>query len=185
MLGSLVSNLLAVSIALFSLQVYDRVIPHQSQATLWVLAVGAFLAIGLEATLKLARARLTDTAGRQIELSIQRNLMQRLIGMRSDKKPLPPSGLFAAMRDFGSVREFFTSSTIATLADVPFVTVFLLLVASIAGPIVWVVILGGILMLLPAYFLQKRMIALTRQTQGANAKAGRLLHEVVSELDIV
>ncbi|WIY27589.1 ATP-binding cassette domain-containing protein [Parasedimentitalea psychrophila] len=185
MLGSLVSNLLAVSVALFSLQVYDRVIPHQSQATLWVLAIGAVLAIGLEASLKLARARLTDAAGRQIELSVQRNLMQRLIGMRSDKKPMPPSGLFAAMRDFGSVREFFTSSTIATLADVPFITVFLLLVASIAGPIVWVLILGGILMLLPAYFLQKRMIALTRQTQGANAKAGRLLHEVVSELDTV
>ncbi|AUQ97620.1 ATP-binding cassette domain-containing protein [Phaeobacter inhibens] len=183
MLGSLVANILAVSVALFSLQVYDRVVPHQSHATLWVLAVGAFLAIMLEALLKLARARLTDAAGRQIELSVQNNLMRRLIGMRSDKKPLPPSGLFAAMRDFGSVREFFTSTTISTLADIPFIAVFLLLVASIAGPIVWIIIAGGILMLLPAYFMQKRMIALTRQTQGANAKAGRLLHEVVNELD--
>jgi ATP-binding cassette subfamily C protein LapB len=183
MLGSLVANLLAVAVALFSLQVYDRVIPHQSEATLWVLAIGALLAIGLEVTLKLARARLTDAAGRHIELSIQSNLMQRLIGMRSDKKPLPPSGLFAAMRDFGSVREFFTSSTIATLADVPFVLVFLLLVASIAGNIVWVIVGGAVLMLLPAYFMQKRMIALTRQTQGASAKAGRLLHEVITELD--
>ncbi|MFW8635559.1 ATP-binding cassette domain-containing protein [Cribrihabitans pelagius] len=185
MLGSLVANVLAVSVALFSLQVYDRVVPHQSHATLWVLAAGAFLAIALEALLKLARARLTDSAGRRIELSVQHNLMRRLIGMRSDKKPLPPSGLFAAMRDFGSVREFFTSTTIATLADIPFIVVFLLLVASIAGPVVWVIIAGGILMLLPAYFMQKRMIALTRQTQGANAKAGRLLHEVVTELDTV
>ncbi|APG45639.1 ATP-binding cassette domain-containing protein [Phaeobacter porticola] len=183
MLGSLVANILAVSVALFSLQVYDRVVPHQSHATLWVLAFGAFLAIMLEALLKLARARLTDAAGRQIELSVQNNLMRRLIGMRSDKKPLPPSGLFAAMRDFGSVREFFTSTTISTLADIPFIAVFLLLVASIAGPIVWIIIAGGILMLLPAYFMQKRMITLTRQTQGANAKAGRLLHEVVNELD--
>ncbi|MFW8595386.1 ATP-binding cassette domain-containing protein [Cribrihabitans neustonicus] len=185
MLGSLVANVLAVSVALFSLQVYDRVVPHQSHATLWVLAAGAFLAIALEALLKLARARLTDSAGRRIELSVQHNLMRRLIGMRSDKKPLPPSGLFAAMRDFGSVREFFTSTTIATLADIPFIAVFLLLVASIAGPVVWVIIAGGILMLLPAYFMQKKMIALTRQTQGANAKAGRLLHEVVTELDTV
>jgi len=183
MVGSLVANLLAVAVALFSLQVYDRVIPHQSQATLWVLTMGVLLAIGLEAALKLARARLTDVAGRQIELSVQKNLMQRLIGMRSDKRPLPPSGLFAAMREFGSVREFFTSSTIATLADVPFIAVFLLLVGSIAGPIVWAILAGGILMLLPAYFMQKRMIALTRATQGANAKAGRLLHEVVTELD--
>ena len=183
MIGSLVANLLAVAVALFSLQVYDRVIPHQSQATLMILTVGVFLAIGLEAMLKLARARLTDAAGRQIELSVQKDLMQRLIGMRSDQKPLPPSGLFAAMREFGSVREFFTSSTIAALADVPFVLVFLILVWSIAGPVVWVIAAGGVLMLLPAYFMQKRMIDLTRQTQGANAKAGRLLHEVVTELD--
>lgn len=183
MVGSLVANLLAVAVALFSLQVYDRVIPHQSQATLWVLTLGVILAIGLEAALKLARARLTDAAGRQIELTVQRNLMQRLVGMRSDKKPLPPSGLFAAMREFGSVREFFTSSTISTLADIPFIAVFLLLVASIAGPIVWVIMAGAVLMLLPSYFLQKRMMELTRQSQGANAKAGRLLHEVVTELD--
>ena len=185
MLGSLVANVLAVAVALFSLQVYDRVVPHQSHATLWVLAIGAFLAITLEACIKVARARLTDSAGRQIELTVQHSLMRRLIGMRSDKKPLPPSGLFAAMRDFGSVREFFTSSTLSTLADIPFIAVFLLLVASIAGPIVWVLVAGGVLMLLPAYFLQKRMIALTRQTQGANAKAGRLLHETLSELDTV
>ncbi|MEO0372565.1 MAG: ABC transporter transmembrane domain-containing protein, partial [Pseudomonadota bacterium] len=183
MAGSLVANIFAVAVALFSLQVYDRVIPHQSEATLWVLAVGAFLAIGMEAALKIARARLTDAAGREIELSIQHSLMQRVIGMRSDRRPLPPSGLFAAMRDFGSVREFFTSSTIATLADIPFIAVFLLLVASIAGNVVWVILLGGILMLLPGYFLQKRMLALTRQTQGASAKAGRLLQEVLSELD--
>jgi len=185
MLGSLVANVLAVAVALFSLQVYDRVIPHQSEATLWVLAIGAIMAIGLEGLLKLARARLSDAAGRRMELSIQNMLMRRLLGMRSDQRALPPSGLFAAMRDFGSVREFFTSSTIAVLADMPFILLFLALVASIAGNLVWVLVLGGILMVLPAYVLQKRMIALTRQTQGASAKAGRLLQEVVSELDTV
>lgn len=185
MLGSLVANVLAVAVALFSLQVYDRVIPHQSEATLWVLAIGAIMAIGLEGLLKLARARLSDAAGRRMELSIQNMLMRRLLGMRSDQRALPPSGLFAAMRDFGSVREFFTSSTIAVLADMPFILLFLALVASIAGNMVWVLVLGGLLMVLPAYVLQKRMIALTRQTQGASAKAGRLLQEVVSELDTV
>lgn len=55
MLGSLVANVLAVAVALFSLQVYDRVVPHQSQATLWVLAIGALMAIGMEGLLKLAR----------------------------------------------------------------------------------------------------------------------------------
>ncbi|TNJ40511.1 ATP-binding cassette domain-containing protein [Phaeobacter sp. B1627] len=185
MLGSLVANVLAVAVALFSLQVYDRVVPHQSQATLWVLALGALMAIGMEGMLKLARARITDASGRQIDLAVQHKLMRRVIGLRMDQSPLPPSGLFAAMRDFSSVREFFTSSTLSTLADVPFIAVFLLLVASIGGPVVYVILIGGALMLLPGYFIQKKMLSMTRLAQGASAKSGRLLHEVVSEMETI
>lgn len=181
--GSFVANLLAVSVALFALQVYDRVIPHQSEATLWVLAVGAGLALTMEAFLKIARARLMDGAGRQIELNAQRVLMDRVLGMRSDDAGRAPSQLFSAMREFGSVREFFTASAIGTLADVPFVFIFLLLVASIAGNVVWVLVIGGILMLLPSFFLQRKMVRLTQEMQGASAKSSRLLHEVIFELD--
>lgn len=184
-LGSFVANLLAVAVALFSLQVYDRVIPHQSEATLWVLAAGAGLALLMEAFLKIARARLMDGAGRQIELGVQDLLMNRLLGMRSEQAGRQPSQLFSAMREFGSVREFFTASSIGTLADLPFIFVFLLLVSSIAGNVVWVLVLGGLLMVIPGFFLQKRMIALTRETQGAGAKASRLLHETIFELDTV
>lgn len=185
MLGSLVANVLAVAVALFSLQVYDRVVPHQSQATLWVLAIGALMAIGMEGILKLARARITDAAGRQIDMAVQHKLMRRVIGLKMDQSPLPPSGLFAALRDFASVREFFTSSTLSTLADVPFIAVFLLLVASIGGPVVYVILIGALLMLLPAYFIQKKMLAMTRLAQGASTKSGRLLNEVVNEMETI
>ncbi|WP_299292706.1 ATP-binding cassette domain-containing protein [uncultured Tateyamaria sp.] len=184
-LGSFVANLLAVAVALFSLQVYDRVIPHQSEATLWVLAAGACLALLLEAFIKIARARLMDGAGRQIELSVLRLLMSRVMGMRSDLRGQSPSMTFSAMREFGSVREFFTASTIGTIADIPFIFVFLLLVASIAGPVVWVLILGGVLMVVPGFFMQKRMLRLTQETQGASAKSSRLLHEAIFERDTV
>lgn len=184
-LGSFVANLLAVAVALFSLQVYDRVIPHQSEATLWVLAVGACMALLLEAFIKIARARLMDGAGRQIELSVLTLLMQRVMGMRSDLRGQSPSMTFSAMREFGSVREFFTASTIGTIADIPFIFVFLLLVASIAGPVVWVLILGGVLMVVPGFFLQRRMLRLTQETQGASAKSSRLLHEAIFERDTV
>ncbi|MDU8927483.1 ATP-binding cassette domain-containing protein [Alisedimentitalea sp. MJ-SS2] len=184
-LGSFVANLLAVSVALFSLQVYDRVIPHQSEATLWVLAAGAALALLMEAALKVARASLMDGSGRQIEMGVQALLMNRLLGMRSETAGKSPSQLFSSMREFGSVREFFTASTIGALADIPFIFVFLLLVSSIAGNVVWVLIAGGILMVVPGFLLQKRMICLTQETQGASAKASRLLHETVFELDTV
>ena len=184
-LGSFVANLLAVAVALFSLQVYDRVIPHQSHSTLWVLAAGAGLALVLEALLKVARARLMDGAGRQIELRVLRVLMDRIMGMRSDTRGQAPSMTFSAMREFGSVREFFTASTIGTIADIPFIFVFLLLVASIAGPVVWVLILGGVLMVVPGFLMQKRMLRLTQETQGASAKSMRLLHETIFEADTV
>lgn len=182
-LGSFVANLLAVAVALFSLQVYDRVIPHQSQATLWVLAAGAALALLMEAFIKIARARLMDGAGRQIELGVLNILMDRILGMRSDTKGQAPNQIFSAMREFGSVREFFTASTVGTIADIPFIFVFLFLVASIAGNVVWVLVLGGILMVIPGFLLQKKMIRLTEETQGASAKSSRLLHETIFELD--
>jgi ATP-binding cassette subfamily C protein LapB len=182
-LGSFVANLLAVAVALFSLQVYDRVIPHQSEATLWVLAAGAALALLMEAFIKVARARLMDGAGRQIELSVLHILMERILGMRSDVKGQAPNQTFSAMREFGSVREFFTASTIGTIADIPFIFVFLFLVASIAGNVVWVLVIGGILMVIPGFLMQKKMIRLTEETQGASAKSSRLLHETIFELD--
>ncbi len=184
-LGSFVANLLAVSVALFSLQVYDRVIPHQSVPTLWMLALGAGLALALEGGIKIARARLMDGAGRHIELTVQSLLLSRILGMRSDKRPTTPSGLFAAMREFSSVREFFTASSIGSLTDIPFIILFLALVSSIAGPIVLVLIAGGLLMILPGLFLQRRMVELSRQTQGASAKTSRLLHEAIYDLDTI
>ncbi|EAR52491.1 probable ATP-binding/permease fusion ABC transporter [Oceanicola granulosus HTCC2516] len=184
-LGSLVANLLAVAVALFSLQVYDRVIPHQSTATLWVLATGAGLALLFEAVLRIARARLMDGAGRRIELRIQSLLMNRVLGMRRDPEGSAPSATFAAVRDFGSIREFFTASTIGTLTDLPFLVLFFALVASIGGEIVWVLFAGAVLMVLPSLFLQKKMMALTQQTQGASTKASRLLHEAIYDTDTI
>ena len=184
-LGSLVANILAVSVALFSLQIYDRVIPHQSEATLWVLAIGAGLALVLEGFLKIARSQLLDGAGRQIEMGIQGLLMNRLLGMRSGLPGHSPSHLFSAMREFGSVREFFTASTVGVMADIPFIFIFLALVWSIAGSVVWVLIAGGLLMVIPGFFLQKRMIRLTQEMQGASAKQSRMLQEVVTELDTI
>ena len=184
-IGSFMANLLAVAVALFSLQVYDRVIPHQSEATLWVLAAGALLALLFEGFIKVARSQMLDGAGRQIEFGVQVLLMDRLLGMRSDLPGRSPARLFTSMRDFSSVREFFTASTVGALADIPFIFVFLALVWSIAGSVTWVLVAGGILMVVPGFFLQRRMILLSEQTQGASMRQSRLLQETVLELDTV
>ena len=183
--GSLVANILAVAVSLFSMQVYDRVIPYQSAPTLWVLATGALLAILMEAMLKLARSGLMDVTGKRIELAVQARLMNKLLGMKHGPGQRSPSGLFSAMREFGSVREFFTATTIGTLADLPFIVIFLALVASIGGNLVWVLVAGGVLMVAPGFLFQKRMVALTMATQGASTRAARLLYEAIFESETV
>ena len=177
--ASLVANILATAIALYALQIYDRVIPNHSEPTLWVLTLGALLAIVMDGALRIARASLMDMTGRKIELSVQDRLMARLLGMRAAPGDRQPSQVFGAMRDFGSVREFFTASTIGTLADLPFILIFLFLIASIGGNLVWVMIAGGLLMVVPGFLMQKRMMALTEQTQGASTRAAKLLYEAV------
>ncbi|MGA0540593.1 ATP-binding cassette domain-containing protein [Neotabrizicola sp. VNH66] len=183
--ASMVASLLAVAVSLFSMQIYDRVIPYQSEPTLWVLALGVTLAVVLEGVLKLARSGLMDMSGKKIDLAVQDRLMQRLLGMKMAPGDRKPSEIFAAMRDFASVREFFTSSTVGTLADLPFLVVFLALVASIGGNLVWVLIIGGALMVLPGFLFQRRMVALTASTQGASIKAAKLLYESVFEHETI
>jgi len=183
--GSLVANMLAVAVSLFSMQVYDRVIPYQSEPTLWVLALGAMLAIVMEAALKLARSGLMDVTGKRIELSVQARLMEKLLGMKHGPGQRSPSGLFSAMREFSSVREFFTATTIGTMADLPFILIFLALVASIGGNLVWILVVGGVLMVLPGFLLQKKMVKLTAETQGASTRAARLLYEAIFEAETV
>lgn len=174
-----------MAVALFSLQVYDRVIPYQSEPTLWVLALGVLLAVVMEGILKIARSTLMDNTGKRIELAVQTRLMRRLLGMKMGPGERKPSEIFAAMRDFGSVREFFTSSTVGTMADLPFLVVFLALVASIGGNLVWVLVLGGVLMVAPGFLMQRRMIAITASTHGASTKAAKLLYESVFEHETV
>ncbi len=183
--GSLVANILAVAVSLFSMQVYDRVIPYQSQPTLWVLALGALLAIVMEGALKLARSGLMDMTGKRIELMVQADLMEKLLGMKHGPETRSPSTLFSAMREFSSVREFFTATTIGTVADLPFIFLFLAIVASIGGNLVWILVAGGALMVLPGFLLQRKMVEMTVASQGASTRAARLLYEAIFEAETV
>jgi ATP-binding cassette subfamily C protein LapB len=111
--------------------------------------------------------------------------MTRLLGMKQGPGARKPSQLITAMREFSSVREFFTASTIGTVADLPFTLIFFALVAMIGGPVVWVLILGAVLMLLPGFLMQKRMMAITQASQAANTRAARLLYETIIEAETV
>lgn len=175
--SSFAANLLAVLTSIFVLQVYDRVIPAQALATLWVLALGVGIGILFEALLRVARARLIDQMGKEAEIDISRDLFARVLGMPLDRRPAPPGALVHMVREFGSVKEFFTTAAVGVVADLPFVFVFLGLIYGIAGPVVWVIVAGALLTIIPSFLLQRRMSELSKETMGGMSSASRLLTE--------
>jgi len=184
-LGSFVANLIAVAVSLFAMQVYDRVIPNQAVETLWVMVAGAMLAILMEGIIKTSRSHIMDVSGKSIELDISKDLFQRLMGMRLSSRPMSPGSLMYAVREFGSVREFFTAASVGSIADLPFVFIFLILVYLIAGPIVWVMIAAMILIITPSLLAQKTMSRYADEMQGGSGAANKLLIEVGYSADTI
>lgn len=176
-LSSLFANILAVTVSLFALQVYDRVLPGQSEATLWVLAGGAMIAITFEALLRISRARLIDNMGKNAEIEITRDVFSKFIGMKLGKAPAPPGSLIHMVREFSAVKEFFSTAAVGVVADLPFVFIFLGLIYGIAGNVVWVVVVGALATILPSLLLRGKMAQLSKETMGGMSSASRLLTE--------
>ena len=184
-LGSLVANLFAVAVSLFALQVYDRVIPNHSESTLWVLGIGCGLAIMLETVLRVSRSYLIDFTGKSVELEVSGKLLEKFQGMRLSSRPASPGSLVHMVREFGSVREFFTSTSINSTADIPFVLIFLTLIYMIAGQVVWIVVAAMIVIVTPSLLAQKTMLRLTTEMQGGSAAASKLLTEIAYSHEFV
>ncbi|NNV44698.1 MULTISPECIES: ATP-binding cassette domain-containing protein [unclassified Roseobacter] len=183
--ASLVANILAVVTSLFALQVYDRVIPNRSEETLWVLLIGVFVAVVLEAVMRVARARVMDRAGRRLDVEASADLLRRLFALKMGPSTPRASRLSQLMREFGAVREFVTEAAVGALADVPFSLLFLLLVYWIAGPVVIVPAVGIVLMTIPPFLFKRRMLRIAASSLGAQTSAGRLINEVSYGLETV
>lgn len=184
-LATLFANILAVVTSLFALQVYDRVIPGQSEPTLWVLAGGVLLAVIFEAVLRISRAKLIDHTGKEAEIEISSDLFSRVMGMKMDKSPASPGAIVHMVKEFSSVKDFFTNAAVGVVADLPFVFIFLLLIYGIAGNVVWVILAGAVLIVLPNLLFQSTLARLSREALGGMSSASRLLTEVSYGLESV
>ncbi|HYF58163.1 MAG TPA: type I secretion system permease/ATPase, partial [Burkholderiaceae bacterium] len=151
-LATLVVNLLSIAISLYVMNVYDRVVPNRTYETLWVLTVGTVLALGFEFAARTLRGWLIDAAGRRADLEISSGLFARLLGMRLDAKPASSGAFVSNLREFESIRDVLTSATLTALVDVPFVLLFVAVIAAIAPQLaivpvaaIGLVVLAGLL----------------------------------------
>lgn len=141
-LATFLLSLLGLVGAMYSMQVYDRVVPTRGYSTLLVLTVGALLGIGLELLLKQVRAHLVDRACKMIDQELSAVFFGKALDIRMDARPRTVGTFASQIRHFESVRNFMTSSTLFILADAPFAMFFVL----VMGLISWQVALVPLLM---------------------------------------
>ena len=157
LIGSLAINILAVIIPLFTMNVYDRVVPNAAIETLWVLSLGAFVAVVFDWLLKQARTKLADAAGRQIDVKVSSNLFSKIMGMRIESRPLSAGAYAKHVQEFDSVREFITSATLVSAIDLPFTLLFLLLIFWLGGLMVFIPLIAMTVIIVSGLILQRSL----------------------------
>ncbi len=133
-LASLMINLLALASSMFSMQVYDRVIPTHSEYTLIILASGVALLILFELFMKFARSKIMDKLVVSLDQNLSRDIFERLLKVRIDQMPGSVGSLAAQLRSYEQVRSFFTASTLFTLVDLPMSILFIVIIGVIGSP---------------------------------------------------
>jgi ATP-binding cassette subfamily C protein LapB len=132
-LAAVFINLLALSSPIFTMNVYDRILPNKAVATLWVLALGVGLALVFDFLLKTARASLIDHAGRSADLRISYLLFEKVLNTSLSARPASTGEYANRVTQYEFVREFFTSNTVSVLVDTAFIFVFWAVIYAVAG----------------------------------------------------
>jgi len=185
LMAAVVINIFAATSPLFVMNVYDRVVPNGAFPTLWVLAVGITFAYLFDLALKNLRGFFIDVAGRRADVKISARIFEQVLGMKMTERPASAGVLTANMREFDSLREFFTSATMVALIDVPFALLFVIIIAILGGPVVFAVLLAVPIVIIMSYVKQRNIQGIIQQSMAENALKNAMLFESVTGLETV
>ena len=179
LLGAVFINLFGLASPLFIMNVYDRVIPNNAIETGWAFGIGALVVFVFDFIMRSLRAYLLDLAGRRIDVIATRRIYDQVLNMRLSERP-KSSGAFANMlRDFDSVRDFFTSATITALVDLPFTLFFLFIIYKLGGVVALILFALLAAIVAVGLILQVPLKALVRKaTRSSEAKHGMLVETI-------
>ncbi|UVE45836.1 type I secretion system permease/ATPase [Pseudomonas chlororaphis] len=183
--ASFLINVIAMAAPLFVMNVYDRVVPNQAAATLWVLAIGITGAYLFDLILKSLRSLCLDLAGKKTDLIISATLFERIVGMAMKYRPARVGSFAQNIHEFQSLRDFLASLTLTSLIDLPFTLLIFLVIAILGGHLVWIPVLAFPIALGIGYALQKPLIATMEKTMALGAERQSSLIETLAGLDAV
>ncbi|MGZ8361804.1 MAG: ABC transporter transmembrane domain-containing protein, partial [Allosphingosinicella sp.] len=178
-------NIFGLLTALFTMTVYDRVVPNNAMASLVALSIGFGIVIIFDFVLKMLRAYFVDLAGAHIDREIGEEVFARLLRIRLELKKGSTGALASLMRELEALRDFFASATLTAVVDVPFIFITLIAVAIIGG---WIVLVPAImvpLVVLVGFLTQPALERLSARSLGEGMVKQSVLVEAIGGLETV
>tara|TARA_R110000823_G_scaffold27609_12_gene80410 strand:+ start:11372 stop:13474 length:2103 start_codon:yes stop_codon:yes gene_type:complete len=185
LLAAFFINLFALALPLFTMNVYDRVVPNHALETLWILAAGVVIVMLADITLRTMRGYFLDLASRRVDIQLSALIMERVLGIRLEHRPASVGAYAVNLRSFETVRDFITSASITTLIDIPFALIFFAVIAWIAWPVLIPLVLGLAIVLGYALSVRGSLKELAETTYRASAMRNSTLIESLVGLDTI
>nr|WP_310738770.1 type I secretion system permease/ATPase [Piscinibacter sp. HJYY11] len=183
--AALLVNLFALAFPMFSMNVYDRVVPNNATETLWALSIGVVLIMCGDVFMRLLRSHFVDEASARVDVKISATLMEKVLGMRLEQRPESVGSFASNLRGFEQVRDFIASSTVTTLIDLPFALIFIIVVAWISPWLAVPVVVAFAVILILGYVLQFRLHELSQTTYQASAQRNATLIESLTGIETI
>jgi ATP-binding cassette subfamily C protein LapB len=178
-------NVFALAFPIFSMNVYDRVVPNHAVETLWAMAIGIALILCADLWLRNLRSRFVDEASARIDVQLSATLMERVLGMKLANRPESVGSFASNLRGFEQVRDFIASSTVTTLIDLPFALLFVAVMIWLSPWLaIPVVLIFGVIVVL-GWVLQHRLHQLAETTWRASAQRNATLIESLTGIETI
>lgn len=181
--ASLVTNCLGLAGVLFSMQVYDRVVPAGSLPTLYILFAGVMIALLFDFLLRRLRTNLVDVLGKRADLRISDVVFGHALRVRNRDRPSSTGTFIAQLRDLDQVRDMLTSTTVSAVADLPFFLLFAGVLLYIGGFLALVPLGALVLLTLPGLLLQRRLRALATESMRESSLRSAMLIEAIQGIE--
>jgi len=185
LVAAFVVNIFALAMPLFTMNVYDRIVPNRAIETMWVMGLGVLIIVLGDFMLRTMRAYFIDWASARIDVKLSARIMEQVLGIHLEQRPNSVGSFASNLRSFESVRDFITSATITALIDLPFGIIFIIVMAWINVYMVIPVIAGGLLMLIYALSVQTKMHELSETMYRAGAVRNATLIESLVGLETI
>ena len=185
LLASVLINCFAIASPLFIMNVYDRVVPNNAIETLWVLALGVATVFVFEFIMRNLRSYFVDVAGKNADVIIASRLLEQLMAMKLASKGPSTGAMANNLREFESLREFFTSGTVVTLVDLPFIFLFISVIWLVAGPVAFIPLAAVPLVILVGALLQFPLRRIIEKTHRESTQKHALLVETIDGLETI